>query len=324
MTVRQPHQAFPSVQRPQDFHVDWPGYYADALAKTRQVQGDVHAEVDLAYGPHQRHTVDLYLPARRGGSTPVVVFLHGGAFREGHPAYYGHLARGYVDRGIAVAMAGYRLLPECPFPDSAADVIRLLEWLRGALPARGLALDRLFLAGHSAGAMLTARLSLRCDWQAAAGLPDDVIKGAVMISGIYDLRGGERASMILPGTERDASAVCNVQACPPYVLVGFGVPEKNRIANSPLQYARHGLSLAELLGDRGTRLDVVALPDTDHIGTAGSFGDEHGRVFARTVDALLGPDAAARERDRGGPRTSLGPASLDRRVRQTGETASTS
>src|SRR5690349_2093204 len=39
---------------------------------------------NIAYGPHERQAFDLYLPEGGGTGRPGLVFVHGGAFVEGH------------------------------------------------------------------------------------------------------------------------------------------------------------------------------------------------------------------------------------------------
>jgi len=66
-----------------------------------------------------------------------------------------------------------------------AQCRRALEWTVRHAASFGGDSGRVFLAGHSAGAHLAACV-LITDW-AARGLPADVIKGALLMSGMYDL-----------------------------------------------------------------------------------------------------------------------------------------
>jgi acetyl esterase/lipase len=117
---------------------------------------------------------------------PVFLVLHGGGFREGDPTLYGFLADQYLERGIAFASVGYRLSPECSLPETFLDVENAVGWCIANLPSRGIDVARLALSGHSAGAIVTARLATRDNWQAPHGVPSDVIKAAVPVSGVYD------------------------------------------------------------------------------------------------------------------------------------------
>ena len=111
---------------------------------------------DIAYGPHERQAFDLYLPEGGGTARPGLVFVHGGAFVEGHrnrsEEIYANVLRYFARHGVVGINMGYRLAPEAKFPESAQDVGAVVRWAREAAPDLGLDRDRLFLMGHSAGA----------------------------------------------------------------------------------------------------------------------------------------------------------------------------
>lgn len=99
----------------------------------------------------------LYRPAGAGGSTPALLWIHGGGYLIGSPEQDDALCRRYVQRlGITVAAVRYRLAPEHPYPIPLEDCYRVLTWLAG-LP--GVDADRIAIGGASAGGGLTAALS---------------------------------------------------------------------------------------------------------------------------------------------------------------------
>lgn len=105
--------------------------------------------------------VRLYLP-EANGPLPLLVFLHGGGWMLGdletHDAMHRHLA----DRaGCAVLGVGYRLAPEHPFPAGLDDATTAFAWARREAAALGCDPARIALGGESAGANLTAALTLR-------------------------------------------------------------------------------------------------------------------------------------------------------------------
>jgi len=145
------------------------------------VTSDVRREANVAYGPHPRQIMDIHT---RSGvhDAPVLVFLHGGGFRAGEPSANAYQGRAALDHGAVFAAMGYRLRPETRFPDSAEDVELGLHWLVDNIAERGGDPTRIYVSGHSAGAMLAAWACFRDN-----SLPRDLIKGAVLISGFYDL-----------------------------------------------------------------------------------------------------------------------------------------
>jgi len=104
--------------------------------------------------------VRFYAPAGEG-PLPLLVFLHGGGWMLGdldtHDAMHRHLA----DRaGCAVLGVGYRLAPEHPFPAGLDDVTTAFAWARREAAALGCDPARIALGGESAGANLTAALTM--------------------------------------------------------------------------------------------------------------------------------------------------------------------
>jgi acetyl esterase/lipase len=138
--------------------------YRDQVARQkrrdRQVSDETRAgkrlpptHADMAYGPHDRNVLDLWLPKTVGTPVPLVVFIHGGGFVGGnktklHPTVLNLC----LERGIAVAAINYRLVTTNPFPAPFLDGARAVQHLR--YKAADLKLDpaRFAVFGGSAGA----------------------------------------------------------------------------------------------------------------------------------------------------------------------------
>jgi len=142
----------------------------------------------LSYGPTPIESLDLY-PAKQAGA-PIMIFIHGGAWRAGRARDFAFPAEVFVDAGahfiapdfVAVQDAGGRLTV------MADQVRRAVAWV--ARNASGFAgdADRIFLSGHSSGAHL-AGVVLTTDWEHDFSLPAGTIKGGLCCSGMFDLRG---------------------------------------------------------------------------------------------------------------------------------------
>lgn len=120
----------------------------------RGVRDDGVDVVSLPSGAGAR----LYRSAAVDGSTPALLWIHGGGYVIGSPEQDDALCRRYVERlGIAVAAVRYRLAPENPYPAALEDCHSVLTWLAG-LP--GIDATRIAIGGASAGGGLTAALAL--------------------------------------------------------------------------------------------------------------------------------------------------------------------
>jgi len=149
--------------------------------------------------------VRLYLP-EADGPLPLLVFLHGGGWMLGDLDTHDAMHRILADRaGCAVLGVGYRLAPEHPFPAGLDDATTAFAWARREAEALGSDPTRIALGGESAGANLTATITLRLR---DAGEAQPLFQ--LLIHPVTDL-GLELPSMdeiAVPGLTRDYLEVC--------------------------------------------------------------------------------------------------------------------
>ncbi|WP_438480076.1 alpha/beta hydrolase [Oleiharenicola lentus] len=110
------------------------------------------AHANVAYGPHTRHVLDVWL-ADSTRPTPVLIYFHGGGFVAGSkgnlPASV--LAAALRD-GISVVAVNYRFAPEVAFPAHYLDCARAIQFVRHSARTWNLDPTRVALTGSSAGA----------------------------------------------------------------------------------------------------------------------------------------------------------------------------
>jgi arylformamidase len=168
-----PRAAVPDFERDQARHGDW------STAARAELKGDL----DVAYGAGPLQRVDVF-PVPGLADAPVHVYCHGGYWRAQDKANFAHIARTLVGQGICTVIANYDLCPAVTLDGVVDSALRAIAWTWRHARDYGADPARLTLSGHSAGAHLCA-MALARDW-AASGLPADLIKGAVPISGIFD------------------------------------------------------------------------------------------------------------------------------------------
>lgn len=110
---------------------------------------------DIEYAMVGNHSLrlDLYLPTV-AESPPLVVWIHGGAWRKGSKDTMP--LKWLVDRGFAVASVDYRLSPVAPFPAQIHDCKAAIRFLRANQQEYGYEARRIAVAGSSAGGHLVA------------------------------------------------------------------------------------------------------------------------------------------------------------------------
>jgi arylformamidase len=271
---------FYTCQHADEFAINWRAFYESAEQRTDALRARSQHTLDIAYGPHIQQRLDLYVPSGVS-QPPVLLFLHGGGFREGDPALYGFLAAPFLERGIAFASVGYRLIPDAYLPATVQDAEDALAWCGAHLAEYGVDPDRIVLSGHSAGGILTAHLSVRQGWLERRGLRSDLIKAAIPISAVYDFR--DATPYYVDDAQRaEASPLAIISSPVKYTLVAYGSLER-----SP-QFAHDSEELAATIRARGGSADVLRLEDHDHLHTVDALGNQASELFQAVERVLAG------------------------------------
>jgi triacylglycerol lipase len=167
---------------------------------------------DFAYGPDERHRLDLF----RQGKTdkaPVLVFVHGGGFvmgdkRSAGTPFYDNIGDFAARSGMVGVTITYRLAPANQWPAGPEDLSRLIAWLRENIADHGGDPERIFLIGQSAGAVHVAGYVAHKRFHQPDG---PAIAGALMISCIFDVATSHvnQFHQAYYGTDESAYAACS-------------------------------------------------------------------------------------------------------------------
>jgi arylformamidase len=148
------------------------------IAKWERQSGDFRAampdRLDLRYGPAERQRLDFFAAAPR--RAPTLLFIHGGYWQNRAKELFSFVAVGPLALGINVALVGYTLAPEARLDRIVGECRGALRWLGANLAGLDGDPGQIYVAGWSAGGHLTAML-----------MDEPLVKGAMAISGIYDL-----------------------------------------------------------------------------------------------------------------------------------------
>jgi arylformamidase len=162
-----------------------PSILARWAARSAQARADSACRLDLEYGAGHRERLDLF-PAR-GEQKALLVFIHGGYWRSLDKSDNSFLAPTFIERGVSVALISYGLCPQVRVDDIVRQSRTALAWLWRNAGHFGVDASRLFVAGNSAGGHLTAMMATTHWPSFDTSLPVDLVKGAIPISGLYDL-----------------------------------------------------------------------------------------------------------------------------------------
>jgi arylformamidase len=257
---------------------DHPQWFARWSAESAAARSRLDSRLDIRYGSGPKQTLDLF-PAQspRG----VLLFIHGGYWRALDKDDHSFIAPAFVDRGVGVVVINYDLCPDVSIAHIVEECRQAVAWLWREGRSQGVPVERLFIAGHSAGGHLVAML-YATDWR-RYGVPVDAIRGGLSISGVFDLEPLIQVSFnadlkLDSGKARAMSPIhCTAEVRAPLLLaVGSGEtsefsrqswllwerwPEcRPATAHSPLFIAdRHHYSVMSELSDRESELTAATL-----------------------------------------------------------------
>jgi len=141
--------------------------------------------LDVPYGASQAEKLDVF--RANGQSRALLMFIHGGYWRSLDKRRFSFVAPTLVQAGITVAVPNYALCPTVHVADIVMQIVQACAWLYRNGGHFGAPQNRLFLCGHSAGGHLAAMM-LACEWpRYSPDLPKQLVRGALSISGLYDL-----------------------------------------------------------------------------------------------------------------------------------------
>jgi arylformamidase len=139
----------------------------------------------VAYGPDEHEGLDVFDCGIKGA--PVNVFVHGGAWRRNVAADYAVQAEPLVRAGAHSVIIDFINVDQASgdlFP-MYQQVRRALGWVCRNAESFGGDRNRIYISAHSSGSHLSGVVLTR-GWK-EEGLPPDFCKGAVLLSGMYDL-----------------------------------------------------------------------------------------------------------------------------------------
>ena len=204
---------------------------------------------DVRYGPHERHRLDVLSPKSPGADAmPILVFVHGGGFVRGNKSdgeIFDNVLNFFTRHEVLGINATYRLAPEHRFPAAAEDLRDIVAWVRENAAEYGGDPDRIFLMGHSAGAVHVASYTFMEELQPDDG--NDGLRGSILLSGIYGLENVDASGHVYFGGHSETLA----QRIPLAQIEGRKVPLFVIDAEyDPLVMQKSALALMNAICDR--------------------------------------------------------------------------
>jgi len=218
---------------------------------------------NIAYGNGPRQRMDVYMPLNAPASAPMLLFFYGGAFRCGRKEEYPVVGQAFASKGIVVAVADYRIHPEGRFPDFLEDGALAVAAMHARAAEWGGDPDRIFVAGHSAGAYLAVMLAANPAYLRATGADPAWIRGVIALAGRYhELPLGDATALeIFRGPARDETRPGTyIDGKRPPMLLVSGANDHASVLESLRR-------LAARLREHGSEAEEIVYPGTGHMGS---------------------------------------------------------
>ena len=242
----------------------------------------------MAYGPAAIERLDIYRAHRN--NAPVVVFIHGGAWQGGTATEHAYAAEVFV-RACAhyvavdfdrVQDAGGSLFP------MVDQVRRAVAWVYRNAASFGGDPGRIHVVGKSSGSHLSGCVAIT-DWKKDFSLPADIVKGYVLQSGMYDLRGprlSKRGAYVkfTDAMEQELSPQRYPDRIGAPIVLIYGSCE------TP-EFQRQSRDFAEALRAAGRPVELICAEGYNHFEIAETQANPYGFVGRAVLQQLkLGMD----------------------------------
>jgi arylformamidase len=268
---------------------DHPAIFERWRSRSVLARGQLRCEPDCYYGPTAAETIDLF-PSRHAGS-PLLLFIHGGYWRSLDKSDFSFVAPPFVVSGVTVAVVNHALAPAVSIEEIVGQILRACAWLWRNCMGFNADPRRIVLAGHSAGAHLAAMM-LAADWPAyARDLPGELVAGALLVSGLYDLEPLIGAPFLRDDLRLDAAAARRLS---PLSYKPRGVtPFSTAVgALESEEFHRQNREIARMWPDGFVR-DVM-MPGHNHLTVIEALADPASPLHEATLELLGGRPHATR------------------------------
>ncbi len=258
--------------------------HARSDAQSAAVCARLGGATRLAYGPADIEKLDLFKARVPGG--PVMIYVHGGAWRSGSSTRCHGPAEMFVDAGCNYIALDFNNVVE-----TGGDLLTMIDQVRRAVVwvyrnAAGFGADpeKIYIHGHSSGAHLTGNI-LTTDWEEAYGAPKNILKGGMVTSGMYELapvRLSARSSYV-NFTDEMVEALSslrhiNLLNCP--IVVSYGDQE------SP-EFQRQNRDFAAAVEKAGKPVILQVGKGLNHFEIAETLGNPYS-MLGRSALRLIG------------------------------------
>jgi len=259
-----------------------PLVHARRAAATARAKARLGAPQRFQYGASEIESVDVYRTKGSGQGAPINIYIHGGAWRNGRSADFVYLSEAIVDAGAHSVIADFNNIDDVGgnLMIMAKQVRTAVAWVYNNADKFGGDRNKLYVTGHSSGAHLSSCI-VTTDWQKDFGLPKDVVKGAMLTSGMYDLkpvRLSKRSKYVnfTDEIEQELSAMRHLDRLDCPIVVAHGTQE------TP-EFQRQARDFAAAVDTAGKRVELIVGDNYSHMELPETLCNPYGLLGAAVL-----------------------------------------
>ena len=236
----------------------------------------------FSYGPAEIEKVEIYRTTQP--NAPVTLFLHGGGWRGGRAAQVAYMAECFINAGAHFAPVDFSSVLQTggslyPLVEQAR---RTTAWVYRNAESFGADPNRVYLIGHSAGGHMGGCVATT-DWE-SHDLPQDILKGALLGSGMYDLKPVRLSSRsdylsFTDEMEEDLSPQRHIDKIHTPLVLTYGMLE------TP-DFQRQSRDFFKALRAAGKPVRIVAGTAYNHYETQETLGSPYGFMGRAALEMM--------------------------------------
>jgi arylformamidase len=253
------------------------------VQRSHQAIAELSCAQNVRWGNGVEEVFDFFPAA--SSHAPLLIFFHGGYWQEHSKKDVSFIALNCVAEDIAYAAVEYTLAPQTSVGAIVEQCRRAIGSIARQASTLGFDSRRIFIAGSSAGAHLAAML-LVDDRQGTQGSRENMIAGAILLSGIYDLEPlvPTYINQALHMTEEEAAILSPIKhrlAPPIPMVVAWGENETD-------EFKRQSQSFASKLSEAGFPVKSLQVNGANHFNIVFEIADPSSELGRATLELIKG------------------------------------
>ena len=249
------------------------------FTESKRVIKDYPHKSGVSYGPTKAEILDIF-PTDKAAA-PIHIFFHGGYWHSFKSKDFAFVAEGLVRNGITAVIVNYALCPTVNIDEIVRQSREAVAWTYSNAESFGGNPQQITVSGHSAGGHLAGML-MSVSWKNDYGLPQDMIKGFLPISGLFDLAPFP-FSWLQPKLQLTTeevmrnSPLLQKPTCSSPVVVTVGEKESN-------EFQRQSENYAEYLKHNGISTKYLSVRGKNHFNIINEFLVDGGAFCEKIIE----------------------------------------